>query len=753
MEFKQSLWMPQVRENPEEAVFRGPRYNEKLLIEGLSSGGGRVFFLDRRSGTVFCYDPATGETDTAFSADFSGYHLAVREDGGTALVSSYRYKSVTGFLANAVVTEYNTRGGRTGRKWEGLYYADYFRDGVIGVSSSGHRNNLVFRPGNGREKETEEVLLRGTEELLYSNPAALDDHRIVFIAAKRGKRELCLYNYESREVYTITSDIEDDAEYWRYMRGLRVSGGRVLFSYNHDGRMYKLGMATIYDSAGNDSSAVAEGAAEGAAESIAGSVVFAEEDFSGGVFLPVEAGGRFYYRGAFSPWDRLMRYPNGAGDAVAGTESTGGAPTASAPTGVAPVGAAEGRYADLRLEPWEEAYRAAALPERDGAPGEPPDDAPSESAPLESKRYIGLAYLNPLKLWLPFPLIRQNNLPGGTSPLSVDGVGIFSYMADPIENNQIFLFAFFDIRSRIGVFNVQWRNYAFGFPLILTFSDDLDKTTARSSRMFRDTRAAISATLRTGLGGESLRLAVIPQAQVEFVAPDPRNNSNPYSWKYQKPIFSLSTRAEISTIRKLGGELFGSGLSLAVQGMQALQSRTRYRPRFEGKVQASFEPRFFPLRLRLYGIWDDNLMKISGASSAYSSSFLSDMTASEYLTAVPGSLKWLAGGEAEVGIFSLDIQNNISHLYFNRITGTLAYRGAFYQDVLSRMPEGNSVGANFRLTQSLVARLSLTLSTAIVPLQPFGFAFTGFGIWKISGLQDSSIAGDIGFGFTYSLLL
>ncbi|MDR3114856.1 MAG: hypothetical protein LBU25_04990 [Treponema sp.] len=30
---------------------------------------------------------------------------------------------------------------------------------------------------------------------------------------------------------------------WKYMRGLGVYEGRILFSYDHDGRMYKLGMA------------------------------------------------------------------------------------------------------------------------------------------------------------------------------------------------------------------------------------------------------------------------------------------------------------------------------------------------------------------------------------------------------------------------------------------------------------------------------------------------------------------------------
>ena len=62
-------------------------------------------------------------------------------------MSSYSY---TEDLATAIVTEYNTHNGwGTGRTWRELYQGQYFRDGVIGLTSSRHLNNLVFRPGNG----------------------------------------------------------------------------------------------------------------------------------------------------------------------------------------------------------------------------------------------------------------------------------------------------------------------------------------------------------------------------------------------------------------------------------------------------------------------------------------------------------------------------------------------------------------------------------------------------------------------------
>ncbi|MDR1908454.1 MAG: hypothetical protein LBQ35_00865 [Spirochaetaceae bacterium] len=715
-EFRQSLWIDGVID-PGEPLYRGPRNNRKILIKALASGGGRVFFLDRLSGRVFRYDPATGESRAAFNTDTTAYHLALREDGGAALVSSYRYEGTSRFRARAVVTEYRSGGGRTGRNWERLYYASYFRDGVVGIAARGHRNDIVFIRGNGRG-ETREVLLRGNAELLYAGPVALDERRIIFIAAKAGRRELCLYDYEEREIYTLATDLPEDRDYWRYLRGLGISEGRIFFSYNHDGRMYKLGAAELnpdYPAGGE-----------------AGSVSFAGENYSGGVFLPVQAGGHVYYRGAFSPWDALMRYP----------------------------AAPEGTRAALRLIPWEGDYRAAALPgaalagaalaEAALAEAALPVSAPAQSAPeqpRETGRYFGLGYLNPLKLWLPLPLIRQT---GPSFGLSLDGAGIFSYMADPIEENRIMLSASLDVRSLTGAFSLDWTNYRFGFPLTLSLSDDLDKTTSRWPGTIRASAASLSAALRSGLGGEALWLNIVPRAQVQLFALDPGDGSHPYSWKYAAPLFAFSTGLELSSLRRYGWEQFGSGLSLALQGIGAFRSGERFFPRFEAILQAALEPRFFPLRLRLYGAWDRNRMNLSGASPVYSSSF-SGIAASEY--AFPGTaiLEWLAGGEAELGLFSLDIQKSLSHLYFNRFSGALAYRGALYHDPLDLIIRENALGGGYHLAQSLVARLSLSLSSTVIPVQPFTLAFTGLAILRLSILGEGLSLDDFVFGLAYSL--
>jgi hypothetical protein len=147
-EFKESMRADRtIEENSGGVIFDGPFYNKKVLIDGVASGGGKVFALDTISHRMISYDPGTKKLKSHFFVA-SPYNLAVSADGGTALVSSYRYN---GELAQAIMTEYDiSRGGKTGRSWDGLYDARYFRDGVVGLSSTRHINNIVYRTGKGR---------------------------------------------------------------------------------------------------------------------------------------------------------------------------------------------------------------------------------------------------------------------------------------------------------------------------------------------------------------------------------------------------------------------------------------------------------------------------------------------------------------------------------------------------------------------------------------------------------------------------
>ncbi|MDR0389561.1 MAG: hypothetical protein LBH73_05780, partial [Spirochaetaceae bacterium] len=257
------------------------------FISALAAEGSCVYALSAEEGKIRVYENAprgasAGEPLRTINADSqSAYDLAVSPNGRTLLVSGYLH---AGDRALAAVDEYDANTGqKTGRSFRGLYKARYFRDGVIGIGSELHNTCIVYEDFNGRR----EVLLRGNEELVFSGPQVLDDESIVFITAQRGLRRLWLYRYASRELFCLETPLPNDAELWRYARGLTVSGGKIFFSYNDDDRMYKLASLDLASM----------------------EAVWNERDFSGGVFNPVGAGDSIYYRGAFFLRDGLLRFP------------------------------------------------------------------------------------------------------------------------------------------------------------------------------------------------------------------------------------------------------------------------------------------------------------------------------------------------------------------------------------------------------------------------------------------------------------
>jgi hypothetical protein len=732
-EFMESLRIPGIEENPEPPVFDGA-FRRKARLAAVDAGGGKVFAADRISGKVIAYDPTAGEVRNVMTIDRQGIDdLGVSADGERLLVSSYRTAGSLNFAfeeKRIVVTEYDVhRGRKTGREWKGLYNGRYFRDGVIGLGSSRHNTNIVYL-----SESKEEVLLRGTEELLYSNPTPLNDTWIAFAAAERGIRELCLYNYETRQVYTIVSDTEDDENRWKYIRGLGFYEGRILFSYDHDGGMYKLGMLDP------------GGLLNGNAETL--EAVFSERDFSGGVFLPVMADGAVYYRGAFTSHDALMKFPE-EGESLSGLRVS------------------------LSLKPWDdEKRRAADLPVLSSLAAIPPgasmpDDegqsadfrlADNSSADLRSvSRFWGAKYLNPLKFWIPYPLPRWD--PDSKFWLTVNGPAIFSMMMDPTDTNRIFLKAAMDIPYLMGDITLTWLNLSLGFPVTFVLSDTLDTGRSSYSGVIRKTAFDVQASFSRDLGSGGLEFSVSPEFQVLLLALEPPGSSvwtsgpkSAYTWGYQDPYYIGVLGLSLSSLFKTSGEVFGQGVSLAAYGKYALRQGMspvdQALPRAEGTFQAAFEP-YLPLRFRLYGVWDEWGMNLAGQSTPFSSTSFSTFASTEYVNTgrlQMTDIQWLAGGEAEVRLFKVEIQRHLSHLYFNRLFGTLAYRGTVYDDGGHPAAEGTVLTGSYRLAQSLVLRLGGIVSFAVVPYFPFRMSASFAGIWKMSNVNDGNNRNDFWFG-------
>jgi hypothetical protein len=135
-------------------------------------------------------------------------------------------------------------------------------------------------------------------------------------------------------------------------------------------------------------------------------------------------------------------------------------------------------------------------------------------------------------------------------------------------------------------------------------------------------------------------------------------------------------------------------------------------------------------------------MNLAGQSAAFSSTPFSSFASMEYVTTgdrLMEDIPWLTGGEAEVKLFKVEIQRHLSHDYFNRIFGTLAYRGVVYDDQGHPAAEGTVLSGPYRLAQSLALRLGLDLSYfVLLQYVPIRMSVSFAGVWKMSNVNDGN---------------
>ena len=663
--FKASLALDGLEENDNELLpVRYRFFSERnSFIQGLIARGNSLFFYCLFERRIRVYDTLTGNLRSINTSHC--YDFDVSADGTTLLLSGYRF---TGQRAIAVVTEYcSDSGRRTGRRIEGLYRARYFRDGVIGIRSDLHNTNIVFEDFNGRS----EILLRGSNELMFSGPQAVDNERIAFIAAHRGRRELWLYNYVTAELFRIEISADGDADgidYWRYMRNLGVSSDKLFFSHNSDDRMYKLGVVDLEKM----------------------QAVFSGRDFSGGVFNPVSVNGSIYYLASFTGRDSLMRFPE-------------------------TITSLSGTQKEIKLTAIDiHSFQAITNLPYSG----------------DCRRYFALRYMNPFHFWFPLPLFRAADSGGG---ISLAGGGIFSMMADPTGRNLVTIWAYADIPYKMARIELlSWQNTSLGFPLTLNFSDTVIES---ANITYRSTRASFNSGLFWSTGqrnhGVSLGGGYIRNA-------DYTSGRSAYEWEESASRFFLSSGLSFSYRRSFNLRL--TGISFA----------DTFQPRAEGVLSVNAAARF-PLGLTFFGAYDARGMDLHGISNTFGGTLITGYALAEYDRPGDLVLNWLAGAEASLGLFSFEIQRNLSHLYFNRFFGTLALRSQIYDSQSSAGAQGIALNDSLFLIQSL--HLTLCLAAAI----PFGMLilpldFVIWGAWNFSNtITGENSAWNWGFGINIRL--
>jgi len=396
--------------------------------------------------------------------------------------------------------------------------------------------------------------------------------------------------------------------------------------------------------------------------------VFSGRDFSGGVLSPVSADGEVYYLATFVSRNSLMRFPETA-DSLSGNRI------------------------NLRLTKLDnENYKA--IPE-------PPYAGPS-------KPYIGLRYMNPFKLWLPLPLIRASE----DSSVRFAGGGILSQILDPTDRNLITFMIYADVPYKMAMVDqFVWRNTSMGFPLSINFSD---KVIESGIKTYRYTGAGLTGSINwTGdqwnnqflLGGGYVRNAGL------------QDGKSAYEWEETGYGFFVQTGFVFSRRRS----------SLKFSGVSLTDS---FEPRLDAIFHTSAKTRF-PLSFTLFGAYDKSGMDLHGVSNTFGERIIDEYVLKEYPHPSGLELLWLGGGEISLGLFSFQIQKNLSHLYFNRFFGVLSVRNQIYDSNGHPDAEGIKIN-NLHLAQSLGLKLGIKTSFFPFIKNPLSVEPYVFGAWKFS---------------------
>ncbi|MDR0465090.1 MAG: hypothetical protein LBG94_08275 [Treponema sp.] len=359
---------------------------------------------------------------------------------------------------------------------------------------------------------------------------------------------------------------------------------------------------------------------------------------------------------------------------------------------------------------------------------------------IESKLYTSFKYLNPFKFWLPVPLLRFS-LDFDNFNFNLDGAGFFSVMMDPSDRHLIMVTAYADITYRMFmVENFTWQTTVPGFPLTAEFSDMVVSDFVNEP--YRETRAALSGSLSMypgryfcgiALGAGYVRIAGF------------NGGKNAYEWEERNSSFYYSTSLSFSNQLRRQIDLFGTGLSINLRGTSITEI---FAPRLEGIFRVNRETRF-PISLALYGAYDKTAMNFYGVSRKYGQPVFARAASREYSLPRGLSLTWISGSEMSVGLFSFEIQNNLSHIYFNRLSGFLSLRSVIYDSNGHPNAEGIEFD-NIRLAQSLVLRVSLLSSIIPVKNNPLFLEPSVWGAWKFSSvITNTGSPWGFGFGLNY----
>jgi hypothetical protein len=640
-DFREAMAIPGIVDAPERVGPAGPQY-----IAGLASGGGSLFWIDGISGRALRLDAASGRTSALFDADSSCAVTDAADDGSRLLVSRSLALPDGRDRVETAVYDVSARRFVPGSSMPGLREARFFRDGVVGVASSLHDSDLALERDGERR-----VLLSGSDGVMYSSPAVLDDRRVALIVSVRAVRSVGVLDVDSGELELIRPQGGPEgggARLFDYARQLSASGGRLWFNFDSDDRLYKLG--------------VVEGLEEGGSPSIR----VEDEDWSGGVFWPVEAEDRVYYVGRFSEGLGLCRAPGAAGGAPG---AAGGAAGGAAVSGAGGRAGGE-RTIGCSLERFDP---SAAREEEDRSIAE-------AGRALRVEPYRPLAYANPFRFWIPYVDL-------GAVDRSFRPFALF-YLGDPIDDNMVVAAAGYDSAYPMADLGLEWINVSLPVALDLSISDGLSYGASGPPKRLTSAEASASLSLPLFPRQRSLDLGLGGQV---FAWAGGASGS-PYEWKRAEP--SAVAWAQAGLRGRTIGPWQNAGRGLDLTGWLDLELDTMTW-KTEACLTASYDRP--ALRLDLWGAWAGvPILELDAMGKVFSSDRRPAYY--EYADSGRGAVDSCYQGTAWWRLADQPIRSGLLGLYLNRLILDAGYRGAYFggeylQSCFSRASMDVSAGA------------------------------------------------------------
>jgi hypothetical protein len=593
--FRQSLAILGVLDPPEPLTGSAP-----ASIASLAGGGDSLFWIDARSSKAWRMEAATGRLEALFDAGAGDRIADASADGRRLLVTRVLGLPDGRNRVESLVWDRATRRFEGGSEVTDLREPRFFRDGLVGILPKLHDTDLVYI-SNGQTT----ILLPGSEEIMYSSPTPLESSTLALIVIVGGKRNIGLLDVDSGRLRLLRPRGETGA--LDYVRQLSASGGRLWFNYDSDDRMYKLG-------------------------SFDGQRLLLEtRDWSGGVLMPRESGGRVYYLGRFSAGDRLCRYP---GEASA-------------------LGLPEGGGKELGLDfedfdpgeaaraDWEARARAAAI--------------------TSIEAYRPLDYMKPFGMWLLYPDLA-------TLDRSARVLSLF-YLQDPIEANSLLLGAGYDSAFPFAEASLAWSNVQTPLRLDLSLADHL--AYGSSGPPERQSSASLQASLALPLFPDPRRAILGLGASLLDRAEG--SSGSPYAWAYRGP--GLAASAWLGALGRLPGVAADSSRGLDLVSYHDLDLASGL---YKSEAQVVLAIERPSLRLELWGAWaSGDILSLDSRSTVFAAD--RRPAYAEYQDSRVGVARYLAEGELSWRLADQAIHSRVLDLYLNRLLVDLGYRAAWFE--------------------------------------------------------------------------